>query len=60
MSLLLTRHVDQYRIDVRHPLLWYFGPDRLRTTGCQPFADQLTVKPIMLHDQYALHGRLRL
>ena len=58
MSLLLTRHVDQYRIDVRHTLLWGFGPDRLRAAGRQPLSDQLTVKPIMLHDQYAPHGLL--
>jgi hypothetical protein len=59
MSLLLTRHVDQYRIDVRHPVQRCFGPDRLGTGRGQPLADQLTVKTIMLHDQYALHGRLR-
>jgi len=58
MSLLLTRHVDQYRIDVRHPLRVRLRPDRLGTGGREPFADQLTVKPIMLHDQYAPHGLL--
>jgi hypothetical protein len=56
MSLLLTRHVDQYRIDVRHPQRARVRPDRLGTRGREPLADQLTVKPIMLDDQYALHG----
>jgi hypothetical protein len=59
MSLLLTRHVDQYRIDVRQGVWRRFGPDRLRSGRSQPLADQLTVKTIMLDDQYALHGRLR-
>ena len=58
MSLLLTRHVDQYRIDVRHPLRGRPGPERLGTRRREPLADQLTVKPIMLHDQYAPHGLL--
>ena len=58
MSLLLTHHVDQYRIDVRR--LWRGGRrrDRLGTRRREPLADELTVKPIMLHDQHALHGRL--
>ena len=56
MSLLLTRHVDQYRIDVRHPLWPCLGPDRLRAAGREPLADQLTMKPIMLHDQHAFHA----
>jgi len=55
MSLLLTRHVDQYRIDVRHPLRGRLRPHRLGSGGREPFADQLTVKPIMLHDQHPLH-----
>jgi len=58
MSLLLTCHVDQYRIDVDQPFRLCFRPDRLGTGGREPFADQLTVKPIMLHDQYAPHGLL--
>ena len=59
MSLLLTRYVDQYRIDVRHPVPGSLRPDCLGTGRREPLADQLTVKAIMLHDQYALHGRLR-
>ena len=57
MSLLLTRHVDQYRIDVRPAPRSCFGPHRLRAGGREPLANQLTVKPIMLHHQHALHGR---
>jgi hypothetical protein len=56
MSLLLTRHVDQYRIDVRHRVRESARPHRQGAGGREPLADQLTVKPIMLHDQYALHG----
>jgi hypothetical protein len=59
MSLLLTRHVDQYRIDVRHRVRESARPHRQGAGGCEPLADQLTMKPIMLHDQYALHGWLR-
>jgi hypothetical protein len=59
MSLLLTRHVHQYRIDVCHPVRGSPGPDRLGTGRHEPLADQLTVKPIMFHDQHALHGWLR-
>ena len=58
MSLLLTRHVDQYRIDVGHPVRRVLRPERLGTGCGKPLADQLTVKPIMLHDQYAPHGLL--
>lgn len=53
MSLLLTRHVDQYRIDVRHWLRR--GGKRLRARRCEPFADQLAMKPIMLDHQYPFH-----
>jgi hypothetical protein len=56
MSLLLTRHVDEYRIDVRHRVRGSPRPDRQGTSRREPFADELTVKPIMLHDQHALHG----
>ena len=59
MSLLLTRHVDQYRIDVRHRVRGSARPHRQGASGREPLADQLTVKPIMLHDQHALHGQLR-
>jgi len=58
MSLLLTRHVDQYRIDARHWLR--VGRERLRTRRCEPFADQLAMKPIMLDHQYPLHRWLPL
>ena len=56
MSLLLTRHVDQYRIDVCPSDPGGVRPEGLGTAGCEPFADQLTVKPITLDDEHALHG----
>jgi hypothetical protein len=59
MSLLLTRHVDQYRIDVRHPLRGCFRPDRFGTGSREPLADQLTVETIMIDHQNPLHGWLR-
>jgi hypothetical protein len=57
MSLLLTRHVDEYRIDVRHWVRGSLRPDGQGTARREPLADQLTVKPIMLDHQHALHGR---
>jgi hypothetical protein len=56
MSLLLTRHVDQYGIDICDRLRRAAGPDRLRAARLQPLPDQLTVQTIMLDDQHALHG----
>jgi hypothetical protein len=58
MSLLLTRHVDQYRIDVLWSLRCAFRPHGLRSRRLEPLADQLAVKIIMLDDQHALHGQL--
>jgi hypothetical protein len=55
MSLLLTRHVDKYRIDVRRGGSGGLRPDRLSATRLEPLADQFAVKPITLDDQYALH-----
>jgi hypothetical protein len=57
MSLLLTRHVDQYRIDVHGGT--GFGPDGLGTGGLEPFADQFAMQPIMLDHQNTLHGAIR-
>jgi hypothetical protein len=56
MSLLLTRHVDQYRIDLRPGARRGLWPDRLGTARLEPFADQVTVKTITLDDQHAFHG----
>jgi len=58
MSLLLTCHVDHYRIDVVHRLRRGFGPNRLHAGRGEPFTDQLAMQPIMLHDQHTLHGWL--
>jgi hypothetical protein len=55
MSLLLTRHVDKYRIDLRCGGPGGLRPDNLRATRLEPLADQFAVKPITLDDQYALH-----
>jgi len=55
MSLLLTRHVDQYGIDVRRLLRLGARPDGVRTTGAQPFTDQLAVETVLLDDQHPFH-----
>ena len=57
MSLLLTRHVDQYRIDVRRQRHVARRPgDGLSAAGLEPLADEVTVKTIMLDHQDALHA----
>ena len=57
MSLLLTRHVDQYRIDVRSLGSGPLRRQRLGTARDEPLADQLPQQTITLDDQHALHGR---
>ena len=59
MSLLLTRHVDQYGIDVRRRARRTVGVQCLRAAFREPLADQVPVKTITLDDQDALHGRVR-
>ena len=59
MSLLLTRHVDQYRINVRRRGDGALRPHRLGPAGLQPLADQLTVQTVRLDHQHPLHGRIR-
>jgi len=59
MGLLLTCHIDQYRIDIVERLRRGLGPDRLHAGGGEPFADQLAMQPIMLDDEHTLHGRSR-
>jgi hypothetical protein len=56
MSLLLTRHVHQYCIDISRDLSPGIGAYRLHTALLEPFADEVAVKTIMLDDQHALHG----
>jgi hypothetical protein len=58
MSLLLTRHVDQYCIDICRSVRPAPGPDDLRAPRPEPFADQLPVQTITLDDQHAFHGLL--
>ena len=55
MGLLLTRHVDEYRIDVRRGDPRRLRPDGLGATCLEPLADQFAVKRITLDDLYALH-----
>jgi len=57
MSLLLTRHVDQYRIDIRRDLgsLRAHGHD---ATLPEPLTDQLPVKRVRLDDEHPLHRPL--
>jgi len=57
MSLLLTRHVDQYRIDVCRSDAGGRRPHGLGAPVLQPLADELPVKTITLDDEHALHGR---
>lgn len=59
MGLLLTRHVDQYRIDICTFLCGADGHEHLRATGLEPFADQLAMKTIMFNYEHALHGRIQ-
>lgn len=59
MSLLLTRHVDQYGVDIRKRPGRRVGDQRLRPTLFEPLADQVSVKTITLDDENALHGRRR-
>ena len=56
MSLLLTGHVDQYRIDVAIGRTARGRPHYLGAARLEPLADQLAVQIIMLSDQYAFHG----
>jgi hypothetical protein len=56
MSLLLTRHIDKYRIDLRGRHPGRGRVDGLRPAGLEPLADQIAVETITLDDQYALHG----
>ena len=58
MSLLLTRHVHQYRIDVPRDVRRAVRPQRLGASGFEPLADQLTMQIIMLDHQHAFHGYL--
>ena len=58
MSLLLTRHVHQYRIDVPRDVRGALRPQRLGAGRFEPLADQLTMQIIMLDDQHAFHGYL--
>ena len=57
MSLLLTRHIDQYRIDVHLRRHIPRGPaDGLGAARLEPLTDEVTVKTIMLDHQHALHA----
>ena len=57
MSLLLTRHVDQYCIDIRRRPGRGIEVDRLCAAFLEPFADKVAVKTITLSHEHALHER---
>ncbi len=56
MSLLLTRNVNQYCIDLCRSLLCRVGMNSLDSALLEPFADEVAVETITLHDQHASHG----
>jgi hypothetical protein len=56
MSLLLTRHVHQNCINIEAFGRSRSGPHGLRTTGLEPFTNQLSVKTIMFDNEHSLHG----
>jgi len=56
MSLLLRYHVDEYRIDACRGARQAVRTHALGAALLEPLADQIAVQPIMLDDQYALHG----
>ena len=58
MSLLLTGHVNQYRIDVAVGRTAGRRPYSLGAARLEPLADQLAVETIMLSDQNPFHGAL--
>ena len=57
MSLLLTRYVDQYGIDVRGCKRSGVGVQRLRAALLEPLANQILMETITLDDENALHER---
>lgn len=56
MSLLLTRHVDEYGIDIRRRGSRVVGIHRLHSTLLEPLTNEIAVKTITLDDQHAPHG----
>ena len=59
MSLLLTRNIDQYGIDLCRRLCRGVSVHHLHPPFLEPFTDEIAVKTITLDNQYALHGRTR-
>ena len=57
MSLLLTRNVHQYRMDIRGSLIGSVGVHGLHAPFLEPFTDKVAVKTITLDHQHPLHGR---
>jgi hypothetical protein len=57
MSLLLTRHVDQYGVDIRKCVRRRVRVERQRPALLEPLANQVPMKTITLDDENALHGR---
>jgi len=59
MSLLLTVHIHQERIDVIRRTRGGLGRNRLSAARLEPLPDQLAVQAVRLDHQYLLHGGLR-
>ena len=57
MSLLLTRHVDQYCVNIGQSPACAVGIYRLRAALLEPFADEVAVQTITLGHEHAFHGR---
>ena len=57
MSLLLTRNIDQYGIDIGLELRRGFGAERLRPALLEPLTDEVAVQVITLDHEHALHHR---
>jgi hypothetical protein len=57
MSLLLTRHVNEYCVNIGHCPRGALGIYRLRAALLQPFADKAAVKTITLDHEHTLHSR---
>ncbi len=56
MSLLLTRHVEDYGIDSRLRLRQPIGRDCLGAASAEPLEDEFTMERVVLHHQHTFHG----
>jgi hypothetical protein len=56
MSLLLTRHVNEYCVNIGQGPRGTLGVYRLCAALLQPFANEVAVKTITLDHEHALHS----